>query len=137
MQVKASVAAVLAHIVVVIIILKLILLYYLVHELLKEIHESDLISRQHVLLVRGNFEHDRGDSVTPFVEKVLLVLLHVHQFVHNMQFHVELSTVDCVLCWIVKMILNASCSELINVIQLFLLFFLFCTEVGIVSLFVK
>lgn len=137
MQVKASVAAVLAHIVVIIIILKLILLYYLVHKLLKEIHESDLISRQHVLLVLGNFEHDCGDSVTPLVKKVLLVLLHVHQFVHDVQFHVELSPVDCVLCWIVKMILYASRCELINVIQLFLLFFFFRTEAIIIVFFVE
>ena len=107
------------------------------HELLKEIHESDLISRQHVLLVLGNFEHDCGDSVTPLVEKVLLVFLHVHQFVHDVQFHVELSTVDCVLCRIVKMILYATRRELINIIQLFLLFFFFCTEAGIINLFVE
>ena len=50
----------------------------------------------HFILLRHLEEKSRYD-VSPLVEKVLLILLNVHQLVDDMQLQIKLLAIDCVL----------------------------------------
>jgi len=70
-----------------------------------------------VFTVLWELEHNGSHCVLPVIKKVLLVLLNIHEFVHNMHFHVILSSIDCMLCWMVEMVLNSSGSKFIDEIK--------------------
>lgn len=58
--------------------------------------------------VLRNLKENSGDSVTPFVEQVFLIFLHVHQFVHDMKLKIECLSINRMLRGTVEMKLQPS-----------------------------
>mmetsp|Transcript_1833 Transcript_1833/g.2466 ORF Transcript_1833/g.2466 Transcript_1833/m.2466 type:complete len:310 (-) Transcript_1833:25-954(-) len=92
-------------------LINLALLDDLLHEVIEEVHAFFLVVAQEVHLV-WDPEHNGVYSILPFIEEELLVLLDVHQLVHNVQFHVHELAVDRVFARVVEMELHATSREL-------------------------
>ena len=85
-----------------------------------EIHILLLRVTKHIFILR-DIEENSGDGISPVVEKFLLIMGCVHQFMHNVQFEFEFLIIDRVFAWTMKVKLNASC----NIVVVYLFFFEF------------
>ena len=63
------------------------------------------------LLRLWHIKEERRDNVAPVVKHVLLILLHVHKLVHNVELEVELASVNSMFGRAVEVELNAAYSK--------------------------
>ena len=93
-------------------------LYNILNEVIKVVHCFSLVIAQQLLVFRHLVKYS-SHSVTPFVKQVLLVLLDIHELVHNVELKVEFLAVDGVLGWVVEVELEASHCEVSDIISSF------------------